>query len=182
MGSAWNYSAKECSADGKFSAEFDGHEIAMGAPSLGELRLYANAEFLRGGVNLQSGFNGDVSAEAQGLNLKREESDGESENVKFSRSGDLSQQILLSEQATACFTFSDDSQFLAFAEWTADKMQLVKVQRLADMSIKTVDGLQRVAEFLSFRDGLLEILDSPIFMPESFWVDVRELFDDEIKS
>ncbi|WP_298789772.1 flagellar protein [uncultured Campylobacter sp.] len=160
MASAWNYSAKECSADGKFSAEFEGHEIAMGAPSLGELRLYARAE-------------------AQGLNLKREES--ESENVKFSQSGEIDQ-ILLSEQATACFTFSDDSRFLAFAEWTADKMQLVKVLRLADMSLKTVDGLQRVVEFLSFRDGLLEILDSPIFMPESFWVDVRELFDDEIKS
>ena len=160
MGSAWNYSAKECSADGKFSAEFEGHEIAMGAPSLGELRLYA-------------------SAEAQGLNLKREES--ESENVKFSQSGEI-EQILLSEQATACFTFSDDSRFLAFAEWTADKMQLAKVLRLADMSIKTVDGLQRVAEFLSFKDGLLEILDSPIFMSASFWVDVRELFDDEIKS
>nr|WP_314734187.1 flagellar protein [uncultured Campylobacter sp.] len=160
MGSAWSYSAKECSADGKFSAEFEGHEIAMGAPSLGELRLYARAE-------------------AQGLNLKREES--ESENVKFSQSGEIDQ-ILLSEQATACFTFSDDSRFLAFAEWTADKMQLVKVLRLADMSIKTVDGLQRVAEFLSFRGGLLEILDSPIFMPESFWLDVHELFDDEIKS
>ena len=179
MGSAWSYSAKECSADGKFSAEFEGHEIAMGAPSLGELRLYASAELLRGGVNLQSGFNGDANAEAQGLNLKREES--ESENVKFSQSGEIDQ-ILLSEQATACFTFSDDSRFLAFAEWTADKMQLVKVLRLAVMSIKTVDGLQRVAEFLSFKDGLLEILDSPIFMPESFWVDVRELFDDEIKS
>ena len=50
------------------------------------------------------------------------------------------------------------------------------------MSIKTVDGLQRVAEFLSFKDGLPGILDSSIFMPESFWVDVRELFDDEIKS
>ncbi len=160
MGSAWSYSAKECSADGKFSAEFEGHEIAMGAPSLGELRLYARAE-------------------AQGLNLKREES--ESENVKFSQSGEI-EQILLSEQATACFTFSDDSRFLAFAEWTADKMQLVKVLRLADMSIKTVDRLQRVAEFLSFRGGLLEILDSPIFMPESFWLDVHELFDDEIKS
>ena len=179
MGSAWNYSAKECSADGKFSAEFDGLDLAMGAPSLGELRLYASAELLRGGVNLQSGFNGDANAEAQGLNLKREES--ESENVKFSQSGEI-EQILLSEQATACFTFSDDSRFLAFAEWTADKMQLVKVLRLADMSLKTVDRLQRVAEFLSFGDGLLEILDSPIFMPESFWVDVRELFGDEIKS
>ena len=115
MGSAWNYSAKECSADGKFSAEFEGHEIAMGAPSLGELRLYASAEFLRGGVNLQSGFNGDASADAQGLNLKRKENDSKSENVKFSRSGEI-EQILLSEQATACFTFSDDSRFLAFAQ------------------------------------------------------------------
>lgn len=179
MGPAWSYSAKERSADGKFSAEFEGHEIAMGAPSLGELRLYASAELLRGGVNLQSGFNGDANAEAQDLNLNRKDSD--SENVKFSQSGKI-EQILLSEQATACFTFSDDSRFLAFAEWTVDKMQLAKVLRLADMSLKTVDGLQRVAEFLSFRDGLLEILDSPIFMPESFWVDVRELFDDEIKS
>ena len=75
MGSAWSYSAKECSADGKFSAEFDGLDLAMGAPSLGELRLYASAEVLRGSVKLQSWFNGDTSAEAQDLNLKREESD-----------------------------------------------------------------------------------------------------------
>nr|WP_314997931.1 hypothetical protein [uncultured Campylobacter sp.] len=61
-------------------------------------------------------------------------------------------------------------------------MQLVKVLRLADMSIKTVDGLQRVAEFLSFKDGLPGILDSPIFITKSFWMDVCELFDDEIKS
>ena len=181
MGSAWSYSAKECSADGKFNAEFDGLDLAMGAPSLGELRLYASAELLRDCLNLQSGFNGDASAEAQGLNLKRKESDGKSKNVKFSQSGEI-EQILLSEQATACFTFSDDSRFLAFAEWTADKMQLAKVLRLADMSIKTVDGLQRVVEVLSFKDGLLEILDSPVFMPESFWVDVCELFDDKIKS
>lgn len=93
MGSAWSYSAKECSSDGKFSAEFDGLDLAMGAPSLGELRLYA-------------------SAKAQDLNLKYEGSDSKSENVKFSQSGE----ILLSEQATACFTFSDDSRFLAFAE------------------------------------------------------------------
>lgn len=30
MASAWNYSAKECSADGKFSAEFDGLYLVMG--------------------------------------------------------------------------------------------------------------------------------------------------------
>ena len=34
MGSAWSYSAKECSVDGKFSAEFGGLDLAMGAPVL----------------------------------------------------------------------------------------------------------------------------------------------------
>lgn len=35
MGSTWSYSAKECSADGKFSAEFEGHEIAHGRAEFG---------------------------------------------------------------------------------------------------------------------------------------------------
>ena len=61
-------------------------------------------------------------------------------------------------------------------------MQQVKVPWLADMSVKTVGELQRVVEFLSCKDDLPGILDSPIFMLKSFWVDVRELFDDEIKS
>ena len=153
--------------------------LAVGA-EFGRATALCERGVLQGGLNLQSGFNGNANADAQGLNLKRKENDSKSENVKFSRSGEI-EQILLSEQATACFTFLDDSQFLAFAERMADKMQLVKVLRLAGMSLKTVDGLQRVAEFLSFKDGLPGILDSPIFMPESFWTDVRDLFGDEIK-
>lgn len=77
----------------------------------GAVILASREEFLQGGVNLQSGFNGDANAQMQGLNLKCKESDGENKNVKFSQSGDLSQQILLSERATACFMFSDDSLF-----------------------------------------------------------------------
>ena len=89
-------------------------------------------------------------------------------------------QILLSERATACFLFSDDSKFLAFSEWTADKMQIVKVVRLADMSIKTAGKPKRVVKFLSFDDGLLEILDSPIFMPKNYTLDIHTLFNDKI--
>jgi len=89
-------------------------------------------------------------------------------------------QILLSERATACFLFSDDSKFLAFSEWTADKVQIVKILRLADMSIKTVGKPKIVVEFLSFDDGVLEILDSPIFMPKNYTLDIRSLFDDKI--
>ena len=44
MSSAWDYEANACSSDGKFSAKFEGYEVAMGAPTLGELRLFINSE------------------------------------------------------------------------------------------------------------------------------------------
>ena len=157
MSSAWDYEANACSSDGKFSAKFEGCEVAMGAPTIGELRLFVNQD-----LNLQNNFSN--------------QKEGPSNLVK----ADNTNQILLSDRATACFLFSGDSKFLAFSEWTADKMQIVKILRLADMSIKTAGKPKRVVEFLSFDDGVLKILDSPIFMPKNFTLDIRTLFDDKI--
>ena len=161
MSSAWGYEANACSSDGKFSAKFEGCEVAMGAPTLGELRLFINSKHC--------------------LNLKNELSNHEktsSVDQNLAKYGSADQ-ILLSERATACFLFSDDSKFLAFSEWTADKMQIIKVVRLTDMSIKTAGKPKRVVEFLSFDDGVLEILDSPIFMPKNYTLDIHTLFDDK---
>ena len=162
MSSAWNYKANACSSDGKFSAKFEGCEIAMGAPTLGELRLFINSKHY---LNLKNKLSNHAKTSSVDQNLVK---DGSAD------------QILLSERATACFLFSDDSKFLAFSEWTADKMQIIKVVRLADMSIKTDNNRKRVVEFLSFDDGLLEILDSPIFMPKNYTLDIHTLFDDKI--
>ena len=159
MSSAWDYEANACSSDGKFSAKFKGCEVAMGAPTIGELRLFANSEHC--------------------LNLKNELSNHEKRLSNLDQNL-VKDGILLSERATACFLFSDDSKFLAFSEWTADKVQIVKILRLADMSIKTVGKPKIVVEFLSFDDGVLEILDSPIFMPKNYTLDIRTLFDDKI--
>ena len=162
MSSVWDYEANACSKDGKFSAKFEGCEVAMGAPTLGELRLFVNSKHY--------------------LNLKNELLN----NAKISSVNQIlvkdgsTDQILLSDRATACFLFSKNSRFLAFCEWTADKMQIIKVVRLADMSIKTDNKRKRVVEFLSFDDGLLEILDSPIFMPKNYTLDTRTLFNDKI--
>ena len=163
MSSAWDYEANACSSDGKFSAKFEGCEVAMGAPTLGELRLFINSKHY---LNLKN----ELSNHAKRL------SNLDQNLVK----DDDALQILLSERATTCFLFSKDSKFLAFSEWTADKMQIVKVVRLADMSIKTAGKPKRVVEFLSFDDGVLEILDSPIFMPKNYTLDIRTLFDDKI--
>jgi len=162
MSSAWDYEANACSNDGKFSAKFEGYEVSMGAPTLGELRLFANSEHY---LNLKNELSNHAKTSLMDKNLVKD---------------DIADQILLSERATACFLFSDDSKFLSFSEWTADKMQIVKVVRLADMSIKTVGKPKRVVEFLSFDDGILEILDSPIFMPKNYTLDIRTLFDDKI--
>ena len=114
MSSAWDYEANACSSDGKFSAKFEGCEVAMGAPTLGELRLFINSKHC--------------------LNLKNEPSNHAKRLSNLDQNlvkDDDTFQILLSERATACFLFSEDSKFLAFSEWTADKMQIVKVVRLS---------------------------------------------------
>ena len=163
MSSAWDYEANACSNDGKFSAKFEGCEVAMGAPTIGELRLFINSEHC--------------------LNLKNEPSNHEKTLSNLDQNlvkDDDSLQILLNERATACFLFSEDSKFLAFSEWTSDKMQIIKVVRLTDMSIKTDNRRKRVVEFISFDDGILEILDSPIFMPKNYTLDIRTLFEDKI--
>ena len=162
MSLAWDYEANACSKDGKFSAKFEGCEVAMGAPTLGELRLFVNSEHC---LNLKNELSNHAKTSLMDKNLVKD---------------DIADQILLSERATACFLFSKDSKFLAFSEWTADKMQIVKVVHLADMSVKTAGKPKRVVEFLSFDDGLLEILDSPIFMPKNYTLDIRTLFDDKI--
>ena len=162
MSSAWDYEANACSKDGKFSAKFEGCEVTMGAPTLGELRLFINSEHC---LNLKNELSNHAKTSSVNQNLVK---DGSAD------------QILLSKRATACFLFSDDSKFLAFSEWTTDKMQIVKILRLANMSIKTAGKPKRVVEFLSFDDGLLEILDSPIFMPKNYTLDIRTLFDDKI--
>ena len=163
MSSAWDYEANACSNDDKFSAKFVGCEVAMGAPTIGELRLFINGEHY---LNLKNEL----------LNHAKRLSNLDQNLVKDGST----HKILLSERATACFLFSKDSKFLAFSEWSADKMQIIKVVRLADMSIKTDNKRKRVVEFISFDDGVLEILDSPIFMPKNFTLDIRTLFDDKI--
>ena len=162
MSSAWDYEANACSSDGKFSAKFEGCEVAMGAPTLGELRLFINSKHC---LNLKNELSNHKKTSSVDQNLAKYGS---------------ADQILLSEKATACFLFSKDSKFLAFSEWTADKMQIIKVVRLTDMSIKTAGKPKRVVEFLSFDDGVLEILDSPIFMPKNYTLDIHTLFDDKI--
>ena len=94
MSSAWDYEANACSSDGKFSAKFEGCEVAMGAPTLGELRLFINSEHC--------------------LNLKNELSNHEKRLSNLDQNlvkDGSTHQILLSERATAAFCFQRTLNF-----------------------------------------------------------------------
>ena len=58
-------------------------------------------------------------------------------------------------------------------------MQLAKVLCLADMSLKSRADAKDRAVFV-FERRLIEDLDSPIFMPKSFSVNIRAIFYDKI--
>jgi len=98
MSLARDYEVNACSKDGKFSAKFEGFEVAMGAPILDELRLFVNSEQLQS-PNLKDKFDRQSTS-----NL----------DTNLNENSARYEQILLSERATACFLFSYDSKFLAF--------------------------------------------------------------------
>ena len=82
MNSAWDYEANACSSDDKFSATFEGCEVAMGAPTLGELRLFINSKHC--------------------LNLKNKPSNHAKRLLNLDQNlvkDDIAHQILLSERA-----------------------------------------------------------------------------------
>ena len=83
MSSAWDYEANACSGDGKFSAKFEGCEVAMGAPTLGELRLFVNSEHY---LNLKNKLLNHAKISSVNQNLVKDGS---------------THQILLSKRATA---------------------------------------------------------------------------------
>ena len=83
MSSAWGYKANACSSDGKFSAKFEGCEVAMGAPTLGKLRLFINSKHC---LNLKNKPSNHEKTSSMDKNLVKD---------------DIADQILLSERATA---------------------------------------------------------------------------------
>ena len=94
MSSAWDYEANACSGDGKFSAKFEGCEGAMGAPTLGELRLFVNSEHY---LNLKN----------EPLNHAKTLSNLDQNLVK----DDSADQILLSDRRRPAFCFQRTLNF-----------------------------------------------------------------------
>lgn len=94
MSSAWDYKANACSGDGKFSAKFKGCEVAMGAPTFGELRLFVNSEHY---LNLKNKL----------LNHAKTLSNLDQNLVK----DDSADQILLSDRRRPAFCFQRTLNF-----------------------------------------------------------------------
>jgi hypothetical protein len=72
-------------------------------------------------------------------------------------------------------TWSDDSQYLAVAQWAEDRSQRLLLVLPEQKRIKTLDDVYRVLEFHSFSGGVLRGIDSSGWQPRTFEVDVASL-------
>ena len=130
--SPWDDHAEQISPNEKIKAEYmNGCEVAMGAPTLGELWLIYN-------------------------NSKKEK---------------------ISDNAGASFIWSDNSNYLAYSEWTKDKNQFVRIIKIDGMIDKYINKEMSVIQFESFENNILKGIDSPIYHPHSFSIDVNSLFE-----
>lgn len=73
--------------------------------------------------------------------------------------------------------WSDDSMFLAVPQWFDWRQRLLILDTLRRKRVFAPDWF-RVLELHSFKDGIVEGIDSPIHEPRKVAVDVRGLFPD----
>ena len=84
----------------------------------------------------------------------------------------------ISNNAGASFIWSSDSRYLAYSEWTKEKMQIIRVIRISDKNDRCVKNEMSVIQFESFENNKIVGIDSPIYQPRRFTIDVNEIFDD----
>lgn len=85
--------------------------------------------------------------------------------------------LTVSDCGCASFIWSDDSQFLAYSEWTKTRSQIIKILKIDGMVTKIIDQEKTVVQFISFDKGTLEFIDSPIYHPKKLSIDVSLFFD-----
>ncbi len=76
----------------------------------------------------------------------------------------------------ASFLWSDDSQFFAYTKWTKTNQQIINILKIDDMIARTIEQEMSVVKFESFKNKILKGIDSPIYFPKHFSIDVNLLF------
>lgn len=128
--SPWTEDAELQSPNGEYIGKFcDGWEIAMGAPSQGELWL-------------------------------------KTKNKKDYK---------ISNCAAASFIWSDDSEYIAYSEWTKQKKQIIRIIKIKEIIDKFIEAEFSVIQFTSFENGLIKGVDSPIYLPRKFIINIAEI-------
>ncbi|MDQ8183879.1 hypothetical protein [Pelagicoccus sp. SDUM812005] len=69
---------------------------------------------------------------------------------------------VISRSAGASMTWSDDSRFLAFSEWTKKMNQILCIYDTKEKRIDRATKEYRVIELKDFKNGIIHGIDSPI--------------------
>ena len=71
--------------------------------------------------------------------------------------------------------WSDDSKYLAVPQWTRNRQQLLMVISISNKASGYAPTTYRVLELRFFSDGVIEAIDSPVFMPRRGQVHLSEI-------
>jgi hypothetical protein len=72
------------------------------------------------------------------------------------------------------FVWSSDSQAIAVPQWTANRQQHLCIVSIPSGMVRPVAGEFRVMELHAFAQGIVQGVDSPIYMPQSFEISVED--------
>jgi hypothetical protein len=129
--SPWDYECDLPSPNGKLRAEISSaHEIAMGAPMWGKLKI------------------------SSGLELDR---------------------------CNPSIVWSDDSKYLAIPAWTSRRNQNLVIVEVESGTIYRTKEEFRVLELKSFKDGIIEGVDSPLYQPKEIRISLLDILNGNLK-
>tara|TARA_B100001971_G_scaffold203052_1_gene217492 strand:- start:1874 stop:2284 length:411 start_codon:yes stop_codon:yes gene_type:complete len=79
------------------------------------------------------------------------------------------------EDCNPSIMWSDDSRFIAVPQWTETRSQKLVVIDVKNKSTHTFTKTYQVLAIESFKDGLIQGIDSPIHNPKAFSRNITEL-------
>ena len=103
------------------------------------------------------------------------------DSYEFGMGSPISGRLVLStgiqlEECRASMVWSEDSRFLAVPRWARARTQELLIIDTLRGEVRVAPGTFRVLQLSTFRDGIVEGVDSPIYKPTQVRLDTSRLF------
>lgn len=82
--------------------------------------------------------------------------------------------VIISDRTAASFIWSENSEYIAYSEWTKEFKQIIRIYNINKKIYTTIHHEMRVIQFHSFNNMIIEGIDSPIYNTTKFKINVND--------